>query len=55
MTHPEPMGCRWCGVNDREHVQRWKPPAGWHQWEKPTQEQIKARMQERYSARKGTS
>lgn len=41
---PEPSGCRWCGVNEREHMQRWKPPVGWHKWEAPTLEQRKERM-----------
>jgi hypothetical protein len=41
---PTPYGCRWCGIPQREHAQRWKPPAGWHTWEQPTNAQIKARM-----------
>jgi hypothetical protein len=48
---PTPSGCRWCGVDQREHAQRWKLPAGWHQWPQPTQDQIKRRMQERRSTR----
>lgn len=44
---PEPGGCRWCGVGEREHMQRWKPSVGWHKWEAPTLEQRKERMIER--------
>ncbi|GAA2457115.1 hypothetical protein [Streptomyces macrosporus] len=40
----EPSGCRWCGVEEREHMQRWKSSVGWHQWAAPTDEQRKARM-----------
>lgn len=47
-----PNGCRWCGVTEREHYRRWKLPAGWHQWEPPTDEQRKSRMLER---RRGAS
>ena len=41
---PSPSGCRWCGVEERQHMQRWKPPVGWHRWEPPTLEQRKERM-----------
>ncbi|PLW73711.1 hypothetical protein C0036_05750 [Streptomyces sp. DJ] len=44
---PAPSGCRWCGVDQREHMQRWKPPVGWHEWVAPTLEQRKKRMQAR--------
>uniref|UniRef100_A0A8D3WQ26 Uncharacterized protein n=1 Tax=Streptomyces pratensis (strain ATCC 33331 / IAF-45CD) TaxID=591167 RepID=A0A8D3WQ26_STRFA len=44
---PAPSGCRWCGIDEREHMQRWKPPAGWHEWAPPTLEQRKERMQAR--------
>jgi hypothetical protein len=47
-----PSGCKHCGLPQRPHAQRWKPPVGWHQWEHPTQEQIKARMLDRRTARK---
>lgn len=46
---PLPGGCRWCGVEEREHMQRWKPPVGWHTWEPPTLEQRKERMRARRS------
>ncbi|MFF4369680.1 hypothetical protein [Streptomyces sp. NPDC001594] len=42
-----PSGCRLCGIPEREHAQRWKPPAGWHAWSAPTARQILARMQMR--------
>lgn len=41
---PAPSGCRWCGIEQREHMQRWKPPVGWHEWAAPTLEQRKERM-----------
>ena len=50
-TESEPSGCRWCGVDQREHMQRWKPPVGWHKWEQPTPEQTKTRMQQRAARR----
>lgn len=49
-----PTGCSVCGISDREHMQRYKPPVGWHQWTAPTQEQIKARMLSRRSGRTRT-
>ena len=39
-----PSGCRHCGVEARDHFQRWASGVGWHQWVEPTREQIKARM-----------
>lgn len=44
---PTPDGCRWCGVDAQEHAQRWKPPVGWHKWERPTPAQRLARMHAR--------
>jgi hypothetical protein len=49
MTTPaDPSGCRWCGVDQRDHMQRWTPPSkdgpGWHKWTPPTQQQTKDRM-----------
>jgi hypothetical protein len=40
----DPSGCRWCGIGQRGHFQRWTEAAGWHGWAMPTTEQIKARM-----------
>ena len=52
---PSPSGCRYCGVDQRDHMQRWTPPSkggpGWHQWTAPTQEQIKTRMITRRTTR----
>lgn len=48
---PTPSGCRHCGVPEREHARRWKPPVGWHKWAAPTDEQRKTRMTARRNAR----
>lgn len=50
-TTTDPMGCSWCGIPSRDHMQRYKPPVGWHKWAAPTQEQILARMLARRTAR----
>ena len=47
---PDPMGCRRCGIGQRGHGIQGGA-GGSHTWEKPTQEQIKARM----LARRATS
>lgn len=52
MAAPNPSGCRWCGIDERQHMQQWKPPAGWHQWEQPTTAQRLARMKARRNASK---
>lgn len=45
-----PSGCRWCGVAQDSHFQRWSDARadavgkGWHVHEPPTTEQIKERM-----------
>jgi hypothetical protein len=44
---PSPGGCRWCGVDARDHLQRWSAPVGWHRWVPPTLEQRKERMRAR--------
>lgn len=44
-------GCQWCGITEQSHPQRWKPPAGWHTWAQPTQQQILERMLARRAAR----
>lgn len=43
----EPMACRWCDVPKRRHVNLWKPPVGYHRWERPEPWQVKARMERR--------
>lgn len=47
---PSPNACRYCDIDQAEHLQRWAPGAGWHQWTKPTDEQRKARLMARRSA-----
>lgn len=47
----DPNACRWCGIPEREHVQRWKPEASWHKWTAPTNEQRLERMRARRAAR----
>ncbi|MFE0376208.1 hypothetical protein ACFW1M_11590 [Streptomyces inhibens] len=44
---PEPNGCGICGIQQRPHGMQSTPGGGLHQWTAPTDEQIKARMQER--------
>lgn len=46
----DPNACRWCGIARRGHGRQWTDQAGWHQWEQPTQDQIKARMLARRAA-----
>ena len=48
---PIPSGCRWCGISERYHGQRWVPSHSWHKWEQPTPAQILARMKARRAAR----
>ncbi|MEU6979652.1 hypothetical protein [Streptomyces sp. NPDC046371] len=49
-----PYGCRWCGISERAHFQRWKASARWHTWAAPTDTQILARMRARRAARLNT-
>lgn len=45
---PEPNGCGICGIpSERPHGLQSTPGGGLHQWTAPTDEQIKARIQER--------
>jgi len=46
-----PNGCRFCGIDQRDHMQRWSKSIGWHQWDQPTNAQILARMRARRAAR----
>ncbi|MGW2520483.1 hypothetical protein ACWC09_26410 [Streptomyces sp. NPDC001617] len=46
-----PNGCRLCGIEQRGHARQYKPPVGWHTWQPPAQQQIKARMLARRAAR----
>lgn len=54
MTVPEPSACRWCGIPERPHCQRWKEPIGWHQHTPPTQAQILDRMKTRRASKETT-
>lgn len=47
----EPNGCAHCGVPKRGHGRRYVLGAGWHAWERPTDEQVKTRMLARRAAR----
>ncbi|MFF0790424.1 hypothetical protein [Streptomyces spiralis] len=49
-TTPPPFSCRWCGIEQRSHGRRYLPRRGYHNWEQPTQAQIKARMLARRAA-----
>lgn len=48
---PTPYGCRWCGIAQRAHARQWAPIIGMHQWQEPSQEQIKERMTRRRADR----
>lgn len=50
-TAPTPFGCRWCG-RPGPHGRLFMPRRGLHEWERPTEAQIKARMLARRNARK---
>ena len=43
-TAPMPLGCRWCGDEERDHARQWVPSHGWHAWAHPTGPQIDARL-----------
>lgn len=47
----EPFGCALCGVEKRSHGRRYIGGAGMHTWERPSDEQVKARMLARRVAR----
>ncbi|MFB8122060.1 hypothetical protein ACFVG1_12805 [Streptomyces bacillaris] len=51
-TAPAPFGCRWCGVQAGNHGRRYVGSHGMHAWERPTNDQIKARMRARRANRK---
>lgn len=46
-----PSGCRWCGIERLEHMQRWAELVGWHKWEEPTLDQRKERILARRALR----
>jgi len=41
---PSPMGCRWCGIVQRDHGWGWTPGAKLHNWAMPTKKQLNARL-----------
>ncbi|WP_167459218.1 MULTISPECIES: hypothetical protein [Streptomyces] len=51
MTGTNPMGCRWCGIDQRPHAIQYGAN-GPHTWQQPTQQQIKGRMLARRAERK---
>ena len=46
-TIMEPSACTWCGIARRGHGRQYADAAEWHEWERPSQEQILARMKAR--------
>lgn len=46
-----PNGCRWCGLEDRDHGVRYSRSVKLHSWASPTLAQRKARMFARHNAR----
>lgn len=47
----EPFGCKYCGAEKRWHGRRSVSGLGVHGWERPSDEQVKARMLARRAAR----
>jgi hypothetical protein len=48
---PVPNGCRWCGIEKPNHVQRHAQFVGIHGWVEPTNRQRLTRMKARRAAR----
>jgi hypothetical protein len=46
-TAQPPFGCRWCGEERRCHGLHHVPGAGLHEWARPTDAQVLARMKAR--------
>ena len=47
-TAPRPEGCRWCGWSQATHTgQLWAASRKWHVYERPTNEQVTARIKAR--------
>ncbi|MGX1840538.1 hypothetical protein [Streptomyces diastaticus] len=44
-----PSSCRWCGLDRRGHGRQYTTRAGWHAWQQPGVQQMKARMLARRS------
>lgn len=51
-TLPVPNGCRWCGIEKPNHVQRYAQFVGLHGWAEPTDKQRLTRMKARRAAKK---
>src|SRR5690242_4345461 len=47
----QPYGCAICGDSQDHHGSQWHPLPGLHQWARPTDAQILARMKARRDAR----
>jgi hypothetical protein len=54
-TVPVPNGCRWCGIEKPNHVQRHAQFVGFHGWTEPTNKQRLNRMKARRAARLATT
>lgn len=54
-TLPVPNGCRWCGIEKPNHVQRHAQFVGLHGWVEPTNKQRLTRMKARRANRKETA
>ena len=50
-TGPTPNGCAHCGIDQQQHMQRWVPTVGWHQWVEPPDRVRLQRMLARRKAR----
>ncbi len=46
-----PEGCHYCGVERRDHGQRWTAGVSWHAWVETTKVQIAARLRARLESR----
>ncbi|MCG6499422.1 hypothetical protein [Kitasatospora sp. A2-31] len=44
MIAPDDTGCATCGRPSRDHIKGWMPGPGWHTYQAPTAEQIRARL-----------
>ena len=42
-----PNSCSWCGIERREHMQRWMEGIGWHGWIEPSDSLRLIRMRSR--------
>lgn len=51
---PEPGGCRWCGIGERQHASRFTAPVGQHLFVTPTAALLLARLRARRASRRET-